>query len=143
MVKEHGFKVLSLQPYQKDGGVFVKFTYNASDKESALRDIEDELRAEVDRHAMPSWAGLDWGNVWLVRGHPWLEVCSRIAWSSALIKRLQDMHRYPSPMLKVAFEGPDVQEESLYEVFRASCLIFIFVEIFLNHSNSRTAVYTI
>lgn len=80
VVKTHGFKVLSLQPYQKDGGVFVKFTYNASDKESALRDIEDELRAEADDHAMPSWAGLDWGNVWLVKGQPWLEVRFYVAW---------------------------------------------------------------
>lgn len=79
VVKIHGFKVLSLQPYQKDGGVFVKFTYSASDRESALKDIEDELRAEADKHAMPSWAGLDWGNVWLVKGQPWLEVRSYAA----------------------------------------------------------------
>ena len=68
--------MLSLQPYQKDGGVFVKFAYDASDRGSALKDIEDELRADADKHAMPSWAGLDWGNVWLVKGQPWLEVCS-------------------------------------------------------------------
>ncbi|KAF8556910.1 hypothetical protein OG21DRAFT_506541 [Imleria badia] len=102
VVKKHGFKVLSLQPYQKDGGVFVKFAYSASDKESALKDIEDELREEADKHAMPSWAGLDWGNVWLVKGQPWLE----------------DMNRYPSTMVKVGFEGPDVQEETLYDLFR-------------------------
>ncbi|KAH0830288.1 RNA12 protein-domain-containing protein [Lanmaoa asiatica] len=104
VVKTHNFKVLSLQPYQKDGGVFVRFTYSASDKENALKDIEDELREEADKHAMPSWAGLDWGNVWLVKGQPWLE----------------DMYRYPSPLLKVGFEGPDVQEEILYELFRAN-----------------------
>lgn len=73
-VRKHGFKVLSLHPYQKDGGVFVKFTYSTSDKASALDDIEDELRVEADKHAMPSWAGFDWGNVWLVKGQPWLEV---------------------------------------------------------------------
>ncbi|KAG9318163.1 RNA12 protein-domain-containing protein [Chiua virens] len=101
-VKLHGFQVLSLQPYQKDGGVFVKFAYRADDKESALKDIEDQLRAEADEHAMPSWAGLGWGNVWLVKGHPWLE----------------DMDRYPSPILKVCFDGPDIQEEALYEIFR-------------------------
>jgi hypothetical protein len=80
VVTTHGFKVLSLQPYQKDGGVFVKFAYNAGDKECALKDIEDKLRAEADEHAMPSWAGLDWGNVWLVKGQPWLEVRLYIAW---------------------------------------------------------------
>lgn len=73
-VKTHGFRVLSFQPYQKDGGVFVKFAYNASDKESALKDIEGDLRAEVDEQSTPSWAGLGRGNVWLVKGQPWLEV---------------------------------------------------------------------
>ncbi|KAF8431788.1 RNA12 protein-domain-containing protein [Boletus edulis BED1] len=102
VIKTHGFRVLSLEPYQKDGGVFIKFAYCSTDRESALKDIEDELRAEADKHGMPSWAGLDWGNVWLVKGRPWLE----------------DMSRYPSPLLKVAFEGPDVQEEALYELFR-------------------------
>ncbi|KIJ60595.1 hypothetical protein HYDPIDRAFT_32020 [Hydnomerulius pinastri MD-312] len=102
-VKTHGFKVLSLEPYQKDGGVFVKFTYRASDTQSALTAIENDLREEADKHGgMPSWAGLDWGNVWLVKGQPWRE----------------DMNRYPSVIVKVAFEGPDVQEETLYQLFR-------------------------
>ncbi|KAH0826496.1 hypothetical protein J3R83DRAFT_5501 [Lanmaoa asiatica] len=96
VIKAHAFKVFSLQPYQRDGGVFVRFTYSASDKESALKDIEDELREEADKHTMPSWAGLDRENVWLVKGQPWLE----------------DMNRYPFPLVKVEFEGPDIQEET-------------------------------
>ncbi|KAF9234783.1 RNA12 protein-domain-containing protein [Melanogaster broomeanus] len=91
-VKTHRFKVLSLQPYQKDGGVFVKFSYSARDTDTALKEIENDLREQAEEHGgMPSWAGLDWGNVWLVKGQPWLE----------------DMNRYPSPIVKTAFEGPD------------------------------------
>ncbi|KIJ17097.1 hypothetical protein PAXINDRAFT_167891 [Paxillus involutus ATCC 200175] len=102
-VKSHRFKVLSLEPYQKDGGVFVKFSYSATDTDTALKEIENELRDEAERHGgMPSWAGLDWGSVWLVKGQPWLE----------------DMNRYPSVIVKAAFHGPDVQEEALYQLFR-------------------------
>lgn len=31
---------------------------------------------------------------------------------------LKDMNRYASPMLKVAFDGPDIREESLYDLLR-------------------------
>jgi hypothetical protein len=57
--------------------VFVKFSYSATDTDTALKEIENELRDEAERHGgMPSWAGLDWGSVWLVKGQPWLEVGS-------------------------------------------------------------------
>lgn len=31
---------------------------------------------------------------------------------------LQDMHRFVSPMIKIAFDGPDVPEQSLYDLLR-------------------------
>ncbi|ORX33380.1 RNA12 protein-domain-containing protein [Kockovaella imperatae] len=42
------------------------------------------------------------GRVWLVKGRQWTE----------------DMHRFPSPHLRVEFEGPDVSQEMLYVLFR-------------------------
>lgn len=30
------------------------------------------------------------------------------------------MNRYASPIVKLAFEGPDVHEESLYDILRVS-----------------------
>ncbi|KAI6151037.1 RNA12 protein-domain-containing protein [Pisolithus tinctorius] len=103
-VKTHGFKVLSLEPYPKDGGVFVRFSYISRESESATMDtIESDLKDEIDRHGgMPSWLGLSQGSVWLVKGRPWRE----------------DMNRYPSTMVKVAFEGPDIREEALYHLYR-------------------------
>ncbi|KAH7889953.1 RNA12 protein-domain-containing protein [Phlebopus sp. FC_14] len=102
-MKTHDFNVLSLEPYQKDGGVFVKFSYSATDPHNALERIENDLKEEANKHGgMPSWAGPGVGSVWLVKGRPWRE----------------DMNRYPSGIIKVAFEGPDVQEESLYNLLR-------------------------
>ncbi|KAH9901129.1 RNA12 protein-domain-containing protein [Cubamyces lactineus] len=102
-VKAHDFQVVSLEPHGKDGGVFVKFKYNAQDRDGALQSILQDLRKSVHSHGgVPSWCGLPTGEVWLVKGKPWRE----------------DMDRYATPILKVAFEGPDVPEESLYSLLR-------------------------
>ncbi|KAF8078176.1 RNA12 protein-domain-containing protein [Lyophyllum atratum] len=102
-IKTHDFKVLSLEPHQKDGGVFVRFSYSAGDPEGALKTIESHLAEESAKHGgLPSWLGLRKGSMWLVKGTPWRE----------------DMNRFASPILKVAFEGPDVHEQSIYQIFR-------------------------
>ncbi|KAG5651524.1 hypothetical protein H0H81_008336 [Sphagnurus paluster] len=102
-VNTNNFQVLSVEPYQKDGGVFVRFSYSASDQDTALSSIESDLTEEANKHGgLPSWFGLERGNIWLVKGIPWLE----------------DMNRYASPIVKVIFEGPDVQEQALYKLFR-------------------------
>ncbi|OCH95302.1 hypothetical protein OBBRIDRAFT_878653 [Obba rivulosa] len=102
-VKTHDFRVVSLEPHAKDGGVFVKFQYSAGEPQSALDTIIRDLRATATHHGgTPSWSGLLGGNIWLVKGRPWRE----------------DMSRYASPIIKVAFEGPDVKDEILYELLR-------------------------
>ncbi|KAI0721515.1 exonuclease [Cerioporus squamosus] len=102
-VNTHGFELVSLEPHIKDGGVFVKFRYNASDSGNALETILENVRNHVHSHGgVPSWWGLPSGEVWLVKGSPWRE----------------DMARYVSPVVRVAFDGPDVPEESLYRLLR-------------------------
>ncbi|KAJ3533719.1 hypothetical protein NM688_g7243 [Phlebia brevispora] len=102
-VKAHDFHVLSIEPQMKDGGAFVKFSYSAGEPQAALDTIMTELRRTADKEGgMPSWMGVKTGSVWLVKGKPWRE----------------DMHRYASPIVKVAFEGPDVKEEALYDLLR-------------------------
>ncbi|EIW85363.1 hypothetical protein CONPUDRAFT_135128 [Coniophora puteana RWD-64-598 SS2] len=102
-VKAHGFRVQSLEPYHKDGGVFVRFTYTSADSELALQTIKSDITQHITQHeGLPTWTGFGKGNVWLVRGRPWTE----------------DMNRFPSNVLKVDFEGPDVQQEDLYDIFR-------------------------
>ena len=34
---------------------------------------------------------------------------------------LQDLNRYASPVLRVAFDGPDLPEETLYRLLRVRC----------------------
>ncbi|KAL4065316.1 RNA12 protein-domain-containing protein [Scleroderma citrinum] len=102
-VKTHAFKVLSLEPYPKDGGVFVRFSYDSEEQQVAMDAIERNLKEEInDQGGLLSWLGLSRGSVWLVKGRPWRE----------------DMNRYPSTIVKVAFDGPDIHEEALYHLFR-------------------------
>ncbi|EIW60623.1 uncharacterized protein TRAVEDRAFT_57812 [Trametes versicolor FP-101664 SS1] len=102
-VKTHDFQVVSLEPHGKDGGVFVKFKYKASDSENALQTILQNIRENVHSHGgVPSWCGLPAGEVWLVKGTPWRE----------------DLQRYATSIVKVSFDGPDVSEESLYGLLR-------------------------
>ena len=75
-VKAHGFRLLSVQPRIKDGGVFVNFTYNKS-SEYSLEDVIEEIKVVSDASGgFPSWTGLKRspGSVWQVKGEPWLEV---------------------------------------------------------------------
>ncbi|OBZ75791.1 Mitochondrial escape protein 2 [Grifola frondosa] len=92
-VETYGFRVIALEPHVKDGGVFVKFQYTT-----------EKAR---EHGGVPSWYGLPRGNIWLVQGKPWRE----------------DLKRYASPTIKVAFDGPDVPEESLYALLRPYGLI--------------------
>lgn len=102
-VKTHDFHIRELQPYQKDGGVFVRFTYTGRDSQNALQTLQTDLQFEATKHGgLPSWSGLTYCNIWLVKGEPFLE----------------DMYRYPSGIVHVSFQGPDVPEETLYSLFR-------------------------
>ena len=70
--------------------------------------LEKKLREEMNKHgALPTWTVVgSTGELWLVRGSPWKE----------------DMNRYASPILRIAFDGPDIQEQSLYELCRVCSL---------------------
>lgn len=73
-VKAHNFQLQLLKPHMKDGGVFVKFQYDA-DAGSAVEDITQELRERMAKAGgVPSWMGWPRGSVWPVKGSPWLEV---------------------------------------------------------------------
>ncbi|KDQ13211.1 hypothetical protein BOTBODRAFT_188730 [Botryobasidium botryosum FD-172 SS1] len=109
----YGFKVLKLEPRPKDGGVFVHFQYNEpptavapalNTNSDVLRNVESFLRDEVEKQGgISTWLGLEHGRLWLVKGKPWKE----------------DLFRFPSPLIKVEFEGPDVHQEQLYEILRS------------------------
>ena len=78
-VKGHDFKLVSVDPQTKDGGVFVNFTYNGA--EEKLSEVIGQIRAAGDASGgFPSWIGLKRvaGSVWQVKGEPWLEVCYKL-----------------------------------------------------------------
>ncbi|KAF7365492.1 Mitochondrial escape protein 2 [Mycena venus] len=102
-IKTHSFTVVDVQPHRKDGGAFVAFEFTASDPEDALKAITAEIKEEAKNGGLPSWRPDGWGSdFWLVKGTPWVE----------------DMRRFPSNFVNVVFEGPDIREERLYELFR-------------------------
>jgi hypothetical protein len=56
--------------------VYVKFEYSAEDNEAGLQAIEKDLREEILRKGgVPNWIGVGRGNIWLVKGTLWREVC--------------------------------------------------------------------
>lgn len=102
-VHTHGFNPISVEPHVKDGGVFVLFEYTPSQSEDVLSTIQSDLRNHIhSKGGVPSSAGIRRGNIWVVQGQPWRE----------------DMNRFASPLLRVAFDGADPHEESLYHTFR-------------------------
>jgi hypothetical protein len=74
-VHTHGFNPISIEPHEKDGGIFVLFEYTPSQSEDVLQAIQLDLRNHFQsRGGVPSSAGIRRGNIWVVRGQPWREV---------------------------------------------------------------------
>ncbi|OAA76671.1 Mitochondrial escape protein 2 [Akanthomyces lecanii RCEF 1005] len=100
-------KVTEILPRFKDGGAFVKFRYSS---ELDPVDIESTLKKRLKEKPLKPWFNPFRGiQARLVRGTPWLE----------------DLHRYPSSVLRVEFVPAEVgktpetlPEEVLYSVFR-------------------------
>ncbi|KAF7319445.1 hypothetical protein HMN09_00283000 [Mycena chlorophos] len=104
-VTAHGFSVVELKPLNKDGCILVTFEYDAagSDPESALSGIEAAIQQEAQKTGgLPSWTGRYRGRAWLVKGDLWAE----------------DMWRLAHQFLSIQFEGPDVDEQRLYDMLR-------------------------
>ncbi|KAF5372862.1 hypothetical protein D9758_001752 [Tetrapyrgos nigripes] len=102
-VKVQKFQLVTLDPHPKDGGVFVRFKYQASNEDHALKTIKEEIeKCFVESGGVSSWIGRRRTKVWVVQGNPWPE----------------DMNRFASKMIKISFDGPDVPEEALYSLLR-------------------------
>ncbi|KAG9016840.1 mitochondrial escape protein 2 [Tulasnella sp. JGI-2019a] len=105
-VKLHNFNVLNVDPTPKDGGVFVNFTFTPKEDISpsqTVDEIETALRARIEKEGgIKSWNGFGRGDFFRVKGKPWNE----------------DLNLFPSSIIKVEFEGPDVHHEVLYDILR-------------------------
>ncbi|KAG8903451.1 mitochondrial escape protein 2 [Tulasnella sp. 403] len=102
----HGFRVLDVEPTPKDGGLFVHFGFNPEQGISppkAFDQIEETLKSDLDKKGgIPGWFGHGRTTVHRVKGKPWNE----------------DLNIFPSNILRIEFEGPDVHQEVLYDVLR-------------------------
>ena len=73
-VKDHGFKIVAVEPHEKDGGAFIRFSYDAA-AENAEQDIVQRLKDLAAQHGgVPCWYGVSRGDIWPVKGTPWREV---------------------------------------------------------------------
>ncbi|KAK7202522.1 RNA12 protein-domain-containing protein [Myxozyma melibiosi] len=95
----------SVIPRPKDGGVIIKFTNHSSLPES---EVEKRIQEHVENHTLRPWFNpFRTTRSFVVRGSPWIE----------------DLHRFPSARVRVEFEGADVDQETLYLLFRRYGLI--------------------
>lgn len=101
------FQITNILPRVGEGGAFVKFTHGVGQDAKA---IERHVKAHLKEEPIKPWFNpLKQSRVFLVKGVPWLE----------------DLHRTPSPALKVEFLPPapaqpteELGQEVLYTLFR-------------------------
>ncbi|GMM34915.1 Yme2 protein [Saccharomycopsis crataegensis] len=83
----------------KDGGAFVKFQVPF---ESSISEVNTKIQKNTMKSS-PRFLGLlSKPHCFPVKGTPWVE----------------DLRRYPSSELKVLFEGEELTEEKIYQIFR-------------------------
>lgn len=49
---------------------------------------------------------------------------------------IQDLRRFPTPILKISFDGPDIPEEELWNIFRVRRVCYISTEFWGSMSNA-------
>ncbi|BGO96195.1 hypothetical protein NBRC10512_003414 [Rhodotorula toruloides] len=131
---EFDVSIEGVDPRAKDGGAFVRFSFTvperirkeieaemeasedgepvdeavkktrakeAEEKVAAL--IENEARDALQKSGFRPWFSLGRPcRAFLVRGRPWME----------------DMNRFPSREIRVEYEGNEIPQEELYQIFR-------------------------
>ncbi|RPA82836.1 hypothetical protein BJ508DRAFT_369410 [Ascobolus immersus RN42] len=107
---DSGFSITSIIPRNKDGGIFVKVA-STDGVTTSLKEIEEKISAHLQHKETPKPWHSPWRSVkaYRVEGNPWVE----------------DLHRYPSPKIRVDFVKEDggaasheVPQEVLYGLFR-------------------------
>ncbi|CUM64078.1 uncharacterized protein PRCAT00001667001 [Priceomyces carsonii] len=107
-------RILDFVPLRRDGGAFAKFSVppNVSTDEFTAQ-IKENVRkheAKYNERILNKVSNMIWNRFpycYSVKGTPWIE----------------DLRRFPSPKLKVMFDGQPLNEEELYVLFRRYGLI--------------------
>ncbi|GAA6010157.1 hypothetical protein JCM10207_005643 [Rhodosporidiobolus poonsookiae] len=123
-------RVECVEPRAKDGGAFVQLSFKVPEsaweevhgdaaageldekvKQQKVREVEAKVAKVIEKEAEEALVNSKWkpwfalnrpSRAFLVKGRPWME----------------DMNRFPSREIKVDYEGPDIPQEELYEIFR-------------------------
>ncbi|RKP34254.1 RNA12 protein-domain-containing protein [Dimargaris cristalligena] len=107
-----GLVVKDVIPRVKEGGALVKLAYQNSES-GDVSQVYDKLDRDIERHVANrvarNWFNIQKTRAFRVQGHPFTE--DLINW-------------YPSPRLRVEFQGPDPTIEALYRTFRPFGRIF-------------------
>ncbi|KAJ9121916.1 hypothetical protein QFC24_004498 [Naganishia onofrii] len=153
-IHSHGFQLEGLEIAQKDGGVFLNYSYipPSSTTEATptkpfnpAKEFLPLLSDSARRHGgFPSWLGNWWASTFLpgppdlpttvadeeveatltqsikqtTRPKPLFGFGDGRCWAVRGRQWMEDMNRFPSNRLRVEFDGPDVSQEVLYELFR-------------------------
>ncbi|BGP44021.1 mitochondrial escape protein 2 [Rhodotorula kratochvilovae] len=125
---EFDVKVESVEPRAKDGGAFVRVSFKLPDevqREAVVegeegpvveqkereREVTERITAHVEKLTSESlskngfkpWFALGRpSRAFLVKGTPWME----------------DMNRFPSREIRLEYEGSEIPQEELYQIFR-------------------------
>ncbi|GJN94730.1 hypothetical protein Rhopal_007821-T1 [Rhodotorula paludigena] len=118
---EYDVRVESIEPRAKDGGAFVRFSFKLPPIEGAAvdeavvqgkeKELEERVTAELERltgerlksNGFKPWFALGRpSRVFLVKGRPYME----------------DMRRFPSREIRVEYDGNEIPQEELYQIFR-------------------------
>ncbi|OUM51589.1 hypothetical protein BVG19_g697 [[Candida] boidinii] len=93
-------QITKFTPIRRDGGAFVRFRVP---EETDIAEFNSKIIARVNGKKKTGIFSLLFDpRCYVVKGTPWIE----------------DLRRYPSPNIKILFEGPDLTQENLYTLFR-------------------------
>lgn len=100
-------KIIEFIPVKRDGGAFLKFTVppDSTPKElisQICTNISNNRENEPWLWKVQNFFYDSYPRAYQVKGTPWIE----------------DLKRYPSPILKIKFEGDALTEEEIYLLFR-------------------------
>lgn len=106
-------------PQSKDGGAFVAFTYDLPELYDTGGPVDVQRQAQEEQKILDIVLE-ETRNALLSRNHrPWF------SWREShvfLVKTqklwIEDMNRFPNTTIKVEFDGPEILQEKVYEMFR-------------------------
>ncbi|CEI89500.1 hypothetical protein RMCBS344292_03855 [Rhizopus microsporus] len=107
----HDFAIKEIIARTKDGGAIVKFTFRSTDatKTEKAKDIVERIQEYIQQSNIVAPFNLQQVRAFLVKGQPFLE---------------DILARYPTPRLRIEFQGDPTNVEALYTHLRPYGRIF-------------------